>query len=289
MKDSEWKLDKTKFHLDSPQNQINTSTYDTTIGNNFRAAYAYNNVREGDYVALCSDLMMRFYVQSSANQGLIGINLSKYQTAYKAWVDLSGKMVIAKVSEEGNEIILTDKTIEETDISKPTLVKFANVDHQLVFQFAEEKLTFDLGRLPDDAGPRKNEIHPQAAFFGAGKLTLSHIALFRDIHYTSIDGPAPGRATEGNPFTLEKDQFFVLGDNSPNSMDSRWWNQFGIGNNTVYPKGIVPREYLVGKAFFVYWPGGFKPFANSRFALIPNIGRMKLIYGGSNKSVDDDS
>ncbi len=114
------------------------------------------------------------------------------------------------------------------------------------------------------------------------------MAIFRDIHYTTakfINGTESGRAIEGNPFTLGEDEFFVLGDNSPNSEDGRWWSQPGKGNNGLfYRQGIVPREYLIGKALFVYWPSGFKPFAKSRFAVIPNIGQMRFIYGGSSKN-----
>jgi len=59
-----------------------------------------------------------------------------------------------------------------------------------------------------------------------------------------------------------------------------------VGNNgRLYREGVVPREYLVGKALFVYWPSGFRPFAKSRFAVIPNVGRMRFIYGGSNKNL----
>jgi hypothetical protein len=173
-------------------------------------------------------------------------------------------------------------------INKSALVKFANVDHQLIFQFGSKKLVYDLGRGSEDAGQIKPDIPPQVKIFGSGKLTLSHVAILRDIHYTeakSIRSGEPGRAAQGNPFTLAKDEFFVLGDNSPNSEDCRWWDRPGIANwGLSYREGIVPRDYLVGKALFVYWPGGFRPFAKSRFAVVPNVGGMRFIYGGSNNS-----
>lgn len=40
---------------------------------------------------------------------------------------------------------------------------------------------------------------------------------------------------------VKKNTYFVLGDNSASSRDSRYW-------------GFVPENNLVGKAFLVYWP-----------------------------------
>ena len=127
---------------------------------------------------------------------------------------------------------------------------------------------------------------PRVEIFGSGSLTLSHITLSRDICYTEMrygNSGEYGRATK-DPFVLEKDQFFVLGDNSPNSEDCRWWDRPGLANKGLpeYREGIVPRDYLVGKALFVYWPSGFKPFAQFPFGIIPNIGGLHFIYGGSN-------
>jgi len=242
----------------------------------------------------------------AGRQGSVGVTVSKYQTLYKAWIDFAGNMVIAKVS-EGKETILDSKIIDPSAMNKPTLVEFANVDHQLIFRFGSDKLTYDLGRSAEDASERKRDIQPQAKIFGSGTVTISHMAIFRDIHYTakrSANSPEEGRAIEGNPFRLGKDEFFVLGDNSPNSEDGRWWNKAGIGNNRQsYREGVVPRDYLVGKALFVYWPGGFEfpwpeslknsLFKSSRhnglsrimywfisWKWIPSIGQMRFVRGG---------
>jgi hypothetical protein len=149
---------------------------------------------------------------------------------------------------------------------------------------------------------------PLAAIFGGGKLALSHLAIFRDIHYLSNpDGGRTPRATEDRPFRLNEDEFFVLGDNSPNSEDGRWWGQPSVSSKGTDPPraGVVPRYYLVGKALFVYWPSGFEfpwpgPVKNVlvrnaqrnlaarvlhgliSLRWIPNVGQMRFIYGGKN-------
>lgn len=46
---------------------------------------------------------------------------------------------------------------------------------------------------------------------------------------------------EGQKITVPKGHFYVLGDNSSSSRDSRYW-------------GFVPRKYIIGKAVFRYWP-----------------------------------
>ena len=287
--DSKWitkdSTSPTTFRLDSPA--INSLAYDTSVGNDFKATYAYDDVDGYGYMPNCSDLMVRFYCRATDPKGRIGVALSKYQTNYKAWVDLTGEMVITKNEKDKKSVELARKSINPPAVNKSALVKFSNVDHKLTFQFGSEKLTCDLGRDLEDAGRITQDIEPRVEIFGSGKLTLSHIAIFRDIHYTAAkfaNSSNQGRATRNDPFILGKDQFFVLGDNSPNSEDGRWWSRQGKANKgqRPYRVGIVPRDYLVGKAMFVYWAGGFRPFARFPFGIIPNIGRMRFIYGGSN-------
>jgi len=58
-------------------------------------------------------------------------------------------------------------------------------------------------------------------------------------------------------FTMDKDEFFMMGDNSPRSKDSRLWNN----TRRAKHRHAVPRYALVGEAFFIYWPHGV-PFLN---------------------------
>ena len=74
----------------------------------------------------------------------------------------------------------------------------------------------------------------------------------------------PGSRHENVPFQFKmgKDEFFMMGDNSPRSKDSRLWSN---ARHALH-RYAVPRIALVGKAFFIYWPHGI-PFLNRRAGL----------------------
>ncbi|MFQ5735094.1 MAG: signal peptidase I, partial [Planctomycetaceae bacterium] len=57
---------------------------------------------------------------------------------------------------------------------------------------------------------------------------------------------------------LAAGEFFMMGDNSPRSRDSRIWPN---AYRKTKHRFAVPRSALVGKAFYIYWPHG-KPFLN---------------------------
>ncbi|MDA8744911.1 signal peptidase I [Rubripirellula amarantea] len=84
-------------------------------------------------------------------------------------------------------------------------------------------------------------------------------------------------------FELQADQFFPMGDNSPESLDARCWA--GTKAQTPMPRDVnrdawkwgdvsyVPRDLLVGRAVVVFWPHSW----NSPVPFTPNFKRMKLI------------
>jgi signal peptidase I len=130
--------------------------------------------------------------------------------------------------------------------------------------------------------------------------TLSHVDVDRDIYYTAVtSGGYPGWGVitknytkvaddrlewvqNGEPIRLGPDQFFCLGDNSPMSQDGRLWTtadpwvEAELLNGKPQKYGIVPRELLMGRAFFVYFPAPFS-WPKGSFPIIPNFADMRLI------------
>lgn len=62
-------------------------------------------------------------------------------------------------------------------------------------------------------------------------------AAFRNVYYYNRGD----FSVEGGKISVPSDSYFVLGDNSASSKDSRYW-------------GFVPKDNILGKAILIYWP-----------------------------------
>lgn len=122
-------------------------------------------------------------------------------------------------------------------------------------------------------------IAPEVSWtFSGSPVTLHRVGLDRDLHWrTDRDPDGYTRATSpGKTFTLLDDQFFMLGDNSPSSRDSRMWDVVDpwVAATMDDRIGVVPRELMMGKAFFVYFPA---PHQNLGPVPVPDFGRLRFI------------
>ncbi len=198
-------------------------------------------------------------------------------------------------------------------------IKWLNVDHrarllidgQEVVSTNDENYHPDLPRRLAVSRGQADDVRPTEVRIAARRLqcTLRHLRLDRDVYYRSsiqteqnaphpVTGEPqsnpfygwPGWGTAGMPIFLRPErevdgriypgEYFALGDNSPNSKDSRRWWQIGPQLHYLgagYQLGTVPHDQLVGKSFFVYWPAGYRPTTTGNIGLIPNVGKMRWI------------
>jgi hypothetical protein len=89
--------------------------------------------------------------------------------------------------------------------------------------------------------PREKAIAPgdqprlQIGAYG-GPLEVSHLQVWRDIYYLTPTYLA-GEWKAKTP--LAEDHFFLLGDNSPVSVDSRQWGEGGVPRESIRGK-VIP-------------------------------------------------
>jgi signal peptidase I len=269
----------TVFTLDGDSGKTDTIRYDTKTGNDFKAVYAYDYQGPRDALPICSDLRISFSADIET-ESMVGAELTKFGIKYLATVSSAGSMMIEKIVGDSASDRLAETNIDITKGIKP--FSFTNVDHELVVKFGDAELRYDLGAGRTDAGEMVQQM-PSVSIFGSGKIKLSHIKIDKDkYYYNHLNGQDVLRAGANSPFSLSKDEFFVLGDNSPASLDSRLWNVPGKGNDGhQYREGVVPRDYLVGKAFIVFWPGGQPLYDGAKIKLLPYAGGFKTLAGGA--------
>lgn len=136
-------------------------------------------------------------------------------------------------------------------------------------------------------------MYPQTSVaFSGVPATITQIDLDRDLYYSSRPNIShmalggmykTGADREGTPVELEPDQFYCLGDNSPFSHDGRYWAEVNpwIEQRMLSDKkqvtGVVPRELMIGKAFFVYFPAPHR-LTPTTIGIIPNFGDVRFIH-----------
>jgi len=109
------------------------------------------------------------------------------------------------------------------------------------------------------------------------------VQLWRDVYYRDRDPMQPqaraiARNFPQNIVTLGKDEYFAMGDNSAMSSDARYWQErVDLDEEDLHADaGRVPGRFLLGKAFFVYWPAGYRPVKGFP-PVVPNFGEMRFI------------
>ncbi len=100
--------------------------------------------------------------------------------------------------------------------------------------------TVPVGHLVVDGQPLSASTPHFANLYAFADVRLGQKKLaYRPDHYYGhgmLEALAPGES-----FPVETNHYFVMGDNTFNSSDSRYWGDFSS-------------DHVIGKSFFVYWP-----------------------------------
>jgi hypothetical protein len=125
--------------------------------------------------------------------------------------------------------------------------------------------------------------HPQVRLTAAGqKCSIEHLQLSRDIYYLNVNNSSstPFLATPLRPADLKAGEYFCMGDNSFVSFDGRYWpDPIDLPKEGMphIDAGRVPEQFMLGKAFFVYWPAGYS-VPSTGVNIVPDFGDMRFIH-----------
>lgn len=272
--------------------------------------YAYNNHRmvPSNWVG---DLALEVEVEVESDGGELILNLIEAGREHRCTINV--ETGVATLSIEGSEPLEfgDGQGTGKASVSAETSVKgpgryrlrFSNCDDQLLLWVGNKVVEFDgpttygSGTIRDDL-PKQADLQPARIGVKNGSVKLNRLRVLRDIYYIAV---SPDRMSEHGvyqddayrfperyqstfearrqeKFHMGEDQFFVLGDNSPSSKDSRLWDEEGIDGTR--PGHWVDRDMLIGKAVLIYWPHAIRigiPGTSVNAPLIPNLPRMGLI------------
>lgn len=243
--------------------------------------YGYNSaVSSSEYSV--RDLMLDVVIHVDAGEPTIEIDIPVIGQLWH--IMLNSQSGLIELKQKGDETVVRSGTVSIG--SRELRVELSNFDRRLLVAINGEK-TFDpvdlSGQLDlsgDDADSMGLASQSASAASTAehlryqnqlqmkldgGTCRFTRLQLFRDVYYT------PGRRKNAvdSACTIDGNSYFVQGDNSPVSFDSRSWDD-----------PLVPHEMLVGKPFVVHLPSqpGRLKFAGRELTIrLPDISRIRYI------------
>ena len=244
-----------------------------------------------------SDLKLDLsYQRAAGDGGPLLLRLGKRGDVFEA--ELTPNHAKLRRTAADGTVTLIGDVATGVDFADAAAIEFSNSDYRVRLKVAGKTVieTTDAQYSPDVAKLLAAELDDEAEPLPTaeieargGPCRIRHLSLWRDLYHTARD--QNGRLNDydyryASPFDfpdhvvrLGEGEYFTLGDNPFLSGDARIWAE-GVhlpyeGDLSV-EGGRVPERFMLGRAFFVYWPASHRP-GGGLPALVPNFGDMRFI------------
>lgn len=224
--------------------------------------YAYNTGVENRQAVPVHDFMLEFDLNIHSGEGEFAIEFFEGHHRFRNIFQIKERKVSLFVDDQKKAVrsgqLPHDFQLQTVKIEMSVMDRqvMLAIDGQLIYQpllYSRNSSSRKAIRIP--------------VRFGAngGHLQMTNLKLFQDVHYTR------GKALHGvdEPYQLDQQSYFVLGDNSPVSLDSRSWSD-----------AKVEHKYLLGKPFLVHLPsrqGEVKIGNHVGHVRVPDFSRIRYI------------
>ena len=225
-----------------------------------RDGFIYNGTSGDDRANAVHDFFVEFEIEIVGGSGSLQCRLSDGLDQMIASCPI-GEHGDAQLRREG---FGTVRTVTRKPLQQSTKyrIEMAFVDRRISFAIdgSEPFPAYDLP--PVEARP--DVVSPFAVAVQGANLVIRDLRIFRDIYYRST-----GQNGIREPLPLAVDEYFMLGDNSANSHDSRSW-----------PIPGVPERNFLGKPFLLHQPSRvthMKVFGSERIFQSIDWSRLRFL------------
>ncbi|MEZ6046598.1 MAG: hypothetical protein R3C11_13700 [Planctomycetaceae bacterium] len=180
---------------------------------------SYNLQALQHQASIAKDLMLSLQLQTTSTTGKFALRIHDGNVNYEVQFNLPRNQVELYVADSQSPVLT--RPLPDIAFESGKRIEFSTFDRHLQLAI-DGQIIIEPWALPFTMKDQSYARIPVEIGAQGSDFQISNLQLFRDIYYRS-DFPAQVRHATTKPYQTGPDEFFVLGDNSMRSWDSRCW------------------------------------------------------------------